>query len=341
MLDLVPGNAAGERPGGRAPGRWRAAVIRIGASRSFAPRSTSAGPNASPSCVSRCRKWLIMMMPLRAAMPSTVRNPTSDPSDSTPPVEPRCEHAADQRQRQQSGTSAQPAACCRRRPAAVAGSPTAAAMRRTTISRCCAACRSVDSPRTSAWYSRGNCTSFTTLLDIGRRRSPGRALDVGADVDPAGRSSRSIVVGRRRDATSATSAERHPRRRRRVDRQVLDVGQAVARLPGAPHVHVVGLSAVEDVADLLAGDQRRRRPADVAGLQPVALRRLEVDRDLDLRHDRSETRRAGRSTPSTSPILARRPRRPCRAAPRGRARRCAPRSPRSVPVSTSLIRSCR
>ena len=26
------------------------------------------------------------MMPLRAAMPSTVTNPTSDPSDSTPPV---------------------------------------------------------------------------------------------------------------------------------------------------------------------------------------------------------------------------------------------------------------
>ena len=44
-------------------------VIRIGASRSRAPRTTSARPNASPSCASRCWKWLISMIPLRAAMP--------------------------------------------------------------------------------------------------------------------------------------------------------------------------------------------------------------------------------------------------------------------------------
>ena len=62
------------------------AVIRIGASRSSAPRRTRARPNGSPSSSSRWRKWLTSMMPLRAAMPSTVTKPTSEPSDSTPPV---------------------------------------------------------------------------------------------------------------------------------------------------------------------------------------------------------------------------------------------------------------
>ena len=61
------------------------AVIRIGASRSLAPRITSPGPKASPSSRSRCWKWLIIMMPLRATMPSTVKKPTSEPSEITPP----------------------------------------------------------------------------------------------------------------------------------------------------------------------------------------------------------------------------------------------------------------
>ena len=60
------------------------AVIRIGASRSDAPRSTSPGPNGSPSLRSRCWKWLTIRMPFRAAMPNTVRKPTSEPSDRTP-----------------------------------------------------------------------------------------------------------------------------------------------------------------------------------------------------------------------------------------------------------------
>ena len=46
--------------------------MRIGESRSRAPRMTSAGPNASPSWRSRCWKWVTIMIPLRAAIPITV-----------------------------------------------------------------------------------------------------------------------------------------------------------------------------------------------------------------------------------------------------------------------------
>ena len=58
--------------------------MRIGESRSPAPRSTSAGPSGTPSSRSRCWKWLIIMMPLRAAMPSTVKKPISAPREMTP-----------------------------------------------------------------------------------------------------------------------------------------------------------------------------------------------------------------------------------------------------------------
>ena len=51
----------------------------------------------------------------------------------------------------------------------------------------------------------------------------------------------------------------------------------------APDLHVVGRAAAEDVADLLAGQHGGRRAPDVAGFEPVPLRRVEVDRDLDLR----------------------------------------------------------
>ncbi len=40
------------------------------------------------------------MMPLRAAMPSTVTKPTSEPSESTPPFSHAAEHAADEREGQ-------------------------------------------------------------------------------------------------------------------------------------------------------------------------------------------------------------------------------------------------
>ena len=48
------------------------------------PRSTRPGPNGSPSSRSRCWKWLIIMIPFRAAMPITVKKPISAPSEMTP-----------------------------------------------------------------------------------------------------------------------------------------------------------------------------------------------------------------------------------------------------------------
>ena len=45
---------------------------------------------------------------------------------------------------------------------------------------------------------------------------------------------------------------------------------------------VVGLPVPEDVTDLLAREHGRSRPSHIPRLQPVPLRLLEVDLDLDL-----------------------------------------------------------
>src|SRR5437773_11269635 len=83
VLDLVPGDIAGDHQGND-----RQTASQRGHENRREPfagaRTTSAGPNVSPSCRSRCWKWLIIMIPLRAAIPRIVKNPTSEPSEMTP-----------------------------------------------------------------------------------------------------------------------------------------------------------------------------------------------------------------------------------------------------------------
>ena len=63
-------------------------------------------------------------------------------------------------------------------------------------------------------------------------------------------------------------AEPHLAAAGRVDRQVCGSRSTLSRLSGVLQtLHVVGLAVAEDVADLLAGHQRGRRAADVAGLE--------------------------------------------------------------------------
>ena len=61
------------------------AVIRIGASRSIAPRRTASAESVTPSCSTRWWMWETIMMPLRVAMPNSVMKPMSDATHSTPP----------------------------------------------------------------------------------------------------------------------------------------------------------------------------------------------------------------------------------------------------------------
>ena len=59
------------------------AVMRIGDSRSRAPRRTASRKSRTPSKRSKWRTWATIMIPLRAAMPNTVMKPISVATDST------------------------------------------------------------------------------------------------------------------------------------------------------------------------------------------------------------------------------------------------------------------
>ncbi len=111
-----------------------------------------------------------------------------------------------------------------------------------------------------------------------------RPSHFGADVDAPRVVFTIDDVLRRRDAHVGHIAQPHVPAVGRVDQQVANAAQAVARLRRAPHVHVVGLAVPEDVADFFARQQGRRRPAHVAGFEAIALGRREIHLDLHLGH---------------------------------------------------------
>src|SRR5919108_3915030 len=122
------------------------------------------------------------------------------------------------------------------------------------------------------------------LLDLIDRRGEVTPGHVGRGVE----SPRLLLpldrVRNRPDPNVRDLFQRHRSTVRRVDREVLDVADAVAGRRDRPHVHVVRLTAVEEVADLLARDQRRGVAPDQAGRDPVSPRRLGLDLDLNLRN---------------------------------------------------------
>src|SRR5215831_10394172 len=137
-------------------------VIRIGDSRSRAPRITSAVPNSMPSSCSRCCQWLISRMPLRAAMPNTVKKPTNDPREMIPPPA----HAARIPPTSAIGsvTKASTASRHLRNDAWSSSRIRTPAMSEDCSSRDCAACRSWYSPSISMWYPRFRCTAASLRL---------------------------------------------------------------------------------------------------------------------------------------------------------------------------------
>ena len=138
-----------------------------------------------------------------------------------------------------------------------------------------------------------------------------------------------MTFGVGRMLTSATSASR-TRRPVGVSISMLADRSRLSRgLRRAPDLDVVGPAVREDVADLLAGHQGRRRPADVARLEAVAL----APRRGSPRPEPAGTSTCSstcRSTRPSMPIECRfAPPPPCPAARRGPGRRCARRSARS------------
>ncbi len=121
-------------------------------------------------------------------------------------------------------------------------------------------------------------------VDFGHDGAEVASRHVGADVDaPRGVFAIDHAL-RRPDAHVGHIAQAHVPAVGRVDRQIANAVEAAARCGRAPDVHIVRLAISEKVADFFACQQGRRRPAHIAGLEAIALRRGQIDLDLHLRH---------------------------------------------------------
>ena len=207
-------------------------------------------------------------MPLRAAMPSTVRNPTSEPSEMIPP------------------------------PAYAASTPPTRAEGSVTKDRVASRQLPNDDLQQQEDRQHGRHRVdqdpllrglplgvlaqhlgvvlvrerdvVELVLDLRHHGAERAAAYVGVHVDAAEAVVVLDEVRGRLELDLRQFAQRHALARGRVDQQLLDAGHVPPRLRRAPDLDVVRLAVPEDVADLLPRDQGGRRAADVAGLEAVA-----------------------------------------------------------------------
>src|SRR5712692_4279644 len=84
---------------GSRPSAVTSAVIRIGRSRSEAPRMAASKPQLIPSTETKWSKCEIIMIELRMVMPNSVTNPTIEPKRELSAGKQRGKHAANQCER--------------------------------------------------------------------------------------------------------------------------------------------------------------------------------------------------------------------------------------------------
>ena len=201
------------------------------------------------------------MIPFRAAIPSTVKKPTSEPSEMTPPVM----HAAsipptsaDGRVRNDSSARrVLPNEACSRRKTPISGGereeqqPVLGGLPLGVLAEHLGV---VAQRELDAGQGR---------LDVADDGAEVAARDVGVDVDaPVEALVADAVRASAPTRTVGQVAEADLAADRRVDQQVLDVGQALRGSRRRPDDDVVGLAGDEDVADLLAGEQDATRPGE-------------------------------------------------------------------------------
>src|SRR6195256_5958474 len=123
-----------------------------------------------------------------------------------------------------------------------------------------------------------------TRLHVPGNRAEIAAPDVRLHVDPTGASLTPDDIWRRPNTDIGYFSQLDALPGRSVDQHLADRVNAVAGFQRGPHLHVIGASADEDVADLGSGHQRRRGTPDITRLETVALRLVQLHRHLNVRH---------------------------------------------------------
>ena len=190
-------------------------------------------------------------MPLRAAMPSTVTKPTSDPSDSTPPVRNTLATPPINANGIVSATSAtsraEPKSTCST--SRMPSSDTAPSAR----SRRCDSARAAYSPehlRVIAGRRSGRVRSAASMSRATAPRS--RPAHVAGDVDAPRSALARDLVRRRRHDDVGHRLQRRIAAVRQLDRQTPQREEIPTLRRRAPHHHVEDLLLVEHLPDLRA-----------------------------------------------------------------------------------------
>ena len=212
------------------------AVIRIGDSRSWRPATRAPGRRSPPRGVSRCWKWLIIMIPVARGDTEHREEPHKRTERDRAAGQVDGEHAARQGDRAGPGRRARPAASCAARRRRRRKTPSTAASANRSR-RLCAVCRSAYSPEqlrvvAEREIDRRRAAASMSLTTEPRSRPSTFALDVDAPRVALAfdRVRRRLRRGRRRPAQTHVPAAG------RVEEEIADVGQAVARFRRAPDV---------------------------------------------------------------------------------------------------------
>ena len=227
-------------------------VIRIGESRSRAPRSTSAAAERLALLLLQVLAVVDQQDPVAGGDPEDGEEADQRAERDDAAGDPGGQHAADQRHRQREEDQRRRAASCGTRPAAAAGSQPGDD-RRARAAGSAPPAAPAYSPSSSAWYPRAKlhrapasvCSSLTTEPRSRPSTLPPTSSRPGVALRGRWRSGWAAA------RPSATSPSRTWSPGRRVDRQVLDAGHAVPGRSGCSR-------------------PRRRRPCPARKMSPTS-----------------------------------------------------------------------
>ena len=136
----------------------------------------------------------------------------------------------------------------------------------------------------TGWHRHFRQTRFDILGDGAEIATSHFRVDISVDIDPPRSVLATNPIGRRDHLHIGHFAQGNASAERRIDGEVANALDVAADRFRCPQPHAIHAPVLPDVGDFEAGHEYRRRAADVAGLQTILRRSIEVGADLHLRH---------------------------------------------------------
>ena len=256
-------------------------LVTVGPNRCRAPRRTSSGPRASPSCCSRDRQVLTNKMAWRAATPSTASNPASEPRETVPPAASYRQHAARERPQQAhvEQRRKQPALEARLQQQIDPDGSSQRSDGSLPVGRL--PLRVVPEKHGMVFERKFHCLQL--FLDVPHDGTQVASRDVGADVGVEGEALAVNDCRRRLHDHLGHIRQAHAAAAGRVDQELAKIREALAGFGYSPDHHFEDLLLFVQIADFKATEHGGSRPSDIARLQPDPTGRRKVHLDRHMR----------------------------------------------------------